>query len=77
MGTVVADFVFVFKITTVLGRLSLKWLLPVLFYFQFSETEFFCAALLSSSGCPGTHSVDQAGLELSEILQPVPPESGD
>ena len=26
-----------------------------------------------SPGCPGTCSVDQAGLELTEILLPVPP----
>jgi hypothetical protein len=25
-----------------------------------------------SPGCPGTHSVDQAGLELTEILLPLP-----
>jgi hypothetical protein len=28
-------------------------------FFWFFETGFFC-----SPGCPGTHSVDQAGLEL-------------
>jgi hypothetical protein len=30
---------------------------------------------LHSPGCPGTHSVDQAGLKLTEILLPLPPES--
>jgi hypothetical protein len=29
---------------------------------------------LCSPGCPGTHSVDQAGLELTEIHLPLPPE---
>jgi hypothetical protein len=29
---------------------------------------------LCSPGCPGTHSVDQAGLELKEICLPLPPE---
>jgi hypothetical protein len=29
---------------------------------------------LHSSGCPGTHSVDQAGLELTEICLPLLPE---
>jgi hypothetical protein len=29
------------------------------FFFRFFETGFLC-----SPGCPGTHSVDQAGLEL-------------
>ena len=28
-------------------------------------------------GCPGTHSVDQAGLELTEIHLPLPPECWD
>jgi hypothetical protein len=28
---------------------------------------------LCSPGCPGTHSVDQAGLELTEIHLPLPP----
>ena len=28
---------------------------------------------LCSLGCPGTHSVDQAGLELTEIHLPLPP----
>jgi hypothetical protein len=31
---------------------------------------------LCSSGCPGTHSVDQAGLELRNPL-PLPPECWD
>ena len=29
---------------------------------------------LCSPGCPGTRSVDQAGLELTEIHLPLPPE---
>ena len=29
---------------------------------------------LCSSGSPGTHSIDQAGLKLTEILLPMPPE---
>jgi hypothetical protein len=32
---------------------------------------------LSSPGCPGTHSVAQAGLELTEIRLPLPPECWD
>ena len=30
-------------------------------------------SLCNSSGCPGTHLVDQAGLELTEIHLPLPP----
>jgi hypothetical protein len=37
--------------------------------FCFSETGFLCVC----PGCPGTHSVDQAGLELTEIHLPLPP----
>jgi hypothetical protein len=33
-----------------------------LFFFFFFETGFLC-----SRGCPGTHSVDQAGLELRNL----------
>ncbi|KAL1762878.1 rho guanine nucleotide exchange factor 1 isoform X1, partial [Sigmodon hispidus] len=45
-------------------------LLPLLpsFYFQVS---------LCSPGCPGTHSVNQASLELTEILLPLPLECWD
>jgi hypothetical protein len=32
---------------------------------------------LCSSGCPGTHFVDQAGLELREIHLPLPPKCWD
>ena len=28
---------------------------------------------LCISGCPGTHSLDQAGLEITEIHLPLPP----
>ena len=31
-------------------------------------------SLCNSPGCPGTSSVDQAGLELTEICLPLPPE---
>lgn len=31
---------------------------------------------LYSSGCPGTHSLDQAGLEPTEICRPLPPGCG-
>jgi hypothetical protein len=30
---------------------------------------------LCSPGCPGTHSADQAGLELTDIFLPFPPSS--
>jgi len=36
------------------------------YYFFFSDR-----VSLSSPGCPGTHSVDQADLELTEILLPL------
>jgi hypothetical protein len=36
-----------------------------------------CWVSLGSSGCPGTHFVDQAGLELTEIHLPLPPECWD
>ena len=35
---------------------------------------FFKTRTLCSTGCPGTHYVDQAGLELTEIHLPLPPE---
>ena len=38
-----------------------------LFFFPFS---FLNRVSLCSSGCPGTHSVDQASLKLTEIGQP-------
>ena len=38
---------------------------------------FFEMVFLYNPGCPGTSSVDQAGLELTEILQPLPPECWD
>ena len=43
------------------------------FCFCFFETRFLC----SFGACPGTHSVDQAGLELTEIRLPPPPEYWD
>jgi hypothetical protein len=51
------DVVFLFVCLFVL--LFFCWFLFVLFCFF--ETRFLCAAL---PGCPGTHFVDQAGLEL-------------
>ena len=39
----------------------------------FFQTGFPC----SFGGCPGTHSVDQAGLDLTEIRLPLPPEGLD
>ena len=36
--------------------------------FVFQDRVFLC-----SPGCPGTRSVDQAGLELTEICLPLPP----
>jgi hypothetical protein len=36
------------------------------------ETEFLCNA-----GCPGTHFVDQAGLELTKISLPLLPKHWD
>lgn len=44
--------------------------LPVLFL-------FLDRVLLHSPGCPGTHCVDQANLELSEICLILPPECWD
>ena len=38
-----------------------------------SETGFLCIALTVG----GTHSVDRAGLELTEIFLPLPPECWD
>jgi hypothetical protein len=40
-----------------------------LVWFGFQDRVSLC-----SPGCPGTHSVDQAGLKLTEILLPLPPE---
>lgn len=42
--------------------------------------QLFCCfeiGSLHSCGCPGTHYVDMFGLELTEILLLLPPESGD
>jgi hypothetical protein len=38
----------------------------------FEDKVFLC-----SPGCLGTHSEDQAGLELSEIFLPLPPKCWD
>lgn len=43
------------------------FLLFAFFFFSSSETGF----LFRSPGCPRTYSVDQAGLELTEISLPV------
>ena len=43
------------------------------FFFFFFETGFLCGF----GTCPGTSSVDQAGLELTEIRLPLPPECWD
>ena len=48
-------------------------LTPFLFSFWFFETGFLC----SFGDCPGTSSVDQAGLKLAEIRLPLPPEGWD
>jgi hypothetical protein len=42
-----------------------------LFFFFFKDRVFLC-----SSCCLGTHSVDEGGLELTEIHQPCPPHAG-
>jgi hypothetical protein len=38
---------------------------------------FFKIGFLCSLGSPGTHSIDQAGLELTEICLPLPPKYWD
>ena len=52
-----------------------SWLFVCLFVFSF----FFLQDRVSlcSPGCPRTHSVDQAGLKLTEIPLSPPPECGD
>ena len=40
------------------------------YLFWFFKTGFLC----SFRACPGTHSIDQAGLELTEICLALPPE---
>ena len=52
--------------------------LAVFFFFcccccLFFETEFLC----SFRSCPGTSSVDQAGLELTDVCLPLPPKCWD
>jgi hypothetical protein len=42
-----------------------------LLFFIFRDRVSLC-----SPGCPGTHSVDQAGLELTEMHLPLPPSAG-
>jgi hypothetical protein len=37
----------------------------------------FCFSSQCFLSCPGTHSVDQAGLKLTEIYLPLPPKSWD
>ena len=34
-------------------------------------------SLLNNHGCPGTRSVDQAGLKVTEIQLPLPPDCRD
>ena len=34
-------------------------------------------SLCNSPGCPGTHLIDQAGLELTDACLPLPPECWD
>ena len=52
-------------------------------FFDFWVLFCFCffflprCASLCSPGCPGTSSVDQAGLELTEICLPLPSECWD
>jgi hypothetical protein len=46
----------------------------IIIYFGFFETGFFS---FNSSSCPGTHFVDQAGLELTKILLLLPWEYSD
>ena len=41
----------------------------ILFLFLFFGFWFFKTGFLCSSGCPETHSVDQAGLQLTECRQ--------
>ena len=52
---------------------SLLQPLGFLFLFLFFETGFLCVALI----CPGTRSVEQDGLELTEILLPLSPKCWD
>jgi hypothetical protein len=47
-------------------RLAYKLILWDNFFFGFGS--FVKTGLLCSPGCPGTHSVDQAGLELRDLL---------
>jgi hypothetical protein len=53
------------------------------FFFFFFGVAIFLLLLfqdrlsLCSPGCPGTHSVNQAGLELAETHLPLPPECWD
>ena len=60
-------FCFLFQTLWVFG---LVWFGLVWFGFCFFETGFSWY----SPGCPGTHCVDQAGLELKEIRLPLPSE---
>ena len=53
------------------GYLSLLIFFFLLFVFVFLDR-----VSLYSTGCPGTHSVDQAGLEL-RIRLPLPPKCWD
>jgi hypothetical protein len=49
----------------------------ILFYLFIYLFVFQDGVSLCSPGCPGTHSVDQAGLKFTEICLPLLPECWD
>jgi hypothetical protein len=59
-------------VTTKVHCITFVCLFDVVFVFVFQNRVSLC-----SPGCPKTHSVDQAGLKITEIHLPLPPECGD
>jgi hypothetical protein len=74
--------VFGFNGSQVLIKLHVLWVSPsniyvvVIFFFFFFFLVFPDRVSLYSPGCPGTHSVDQAGLELRNPPAFLPPSAG-
>jgi hypothetical protein len=65
-------FGLVFGFGWLVGVFVFVFVLAVLFVFIFQDRVSLC-----SPDCPGTPSVDQAGLESPEILLPLPSECWD
>jgi hypothetical protein len=60
------------------GKITLSSLVVFIFVFGWLvHLDFWDRVSLCSPGCPGTHSVVQTGLKLTEILLPLLPRCWD